>query len=147
MIRCEPVKGDKVKVTFTLPADEPEGKVAVAGDFNDWDTSATTLRKRGDKRSMPVVATRSGTARPTDRGSTTKRRTATSATTSARRTPSSICRTVLPDNTGDGASAAVAQRLRRQKRSRDRAGTRSPTSSSAIVALGTPAAGLPIPGR
>ncbi|HVM10266.1 MAG TPA: isoamylase early set domain-containing protein [Acidimicrobiales bacterium] len=55
MIRCEPVKGDKVKVTFTLPADEPEGKVAVAGDFNDWDTSATTLRKRGDKRSASVT--------------------------------------------------------------------------------------------
>lgn len=55
MIRCEPVKGDKVKVTFTLPADEPSGTVAVAGDFNDWDTSSTTLRKRGDKRSASLT--------------------------------------------------------------------------------------------
>ena len=55
MIRCEPVKGDKVKVTFTLPADEPTGKVAVAGDFNDWDATATTLRKRGGTRSASVT--------------------------------------------------------------------------------------------
>lgn len=55
MIRCEPVKGDKVKVTFTLPADEPAGKVAVAGDFNEWDATATTLRKRGDSRSASVT--------------------------------------------------------------------------------------------
>lgn len=57
MIRCEPVKGeaDKVKVTFTLPADLPEGKVAVAGDFNDWDDAGTTLRKRGEKRSASVT--------------------------------------------------------------------------------------------
>ena len=55
MIRCEPVKGDKVKVTFTLPADAPEGKVSVAGDFNDWDPTATTLRKRGDQRSASVT--------------------------------------------------------------------------------------------
>lgn len=55
MIRCEPAKGGQVKVTFTLPADEPEGKVSVAGDFNDWDESATTLRKRGDKRSASVT--------------------------------------------------------------------------------------------
>ena len=56
MIRCEPVKGgDKVKVTFSLPADQPDGKVAVAGDFNDWDPTATTLRKRGDKRSVSVT--------------------------------------------------------------------------------------------
>jgi 1,4-alpha-glucan branching enzyme len=55
MIRCEPVKGDKVKVTFTLPVDEPAGKVAVAGDFNDWDPSGTTLRKRGETRSASVT--------------------------------------------------------------------------------------------
>ncbi|HEX7165761.1 MAG TPA: isoamylase early set domain-containing protein [Acidimicrobiales bacterium] len=55
MIRCEPAKGDKVKVTFTIPADEPAGKVAVAGDFNGWDPSATTLRKRGDVRSATVT--------------------------------------------------------------------------------------------
>ena len=54
MIRCEPAKGDKVKVTFSLPADATD-KVAVAGDFNGWDPSATTLRKRGDTRSASVT--------------------------------------------------------------------------------------------
>lgn len=56
MIRCEPAKGeaDKVKVTFVVPADAAD-KVAVAGDFNGWDPSATTLRKRGDVRSASVT--------------------------------------------------------------------------------------------
>ena len=55
MIRCEPTKGDKVKVTFVLPADAPAGKVSVVGDFNGWDESATTLRKRGETRSANVT--------------------------------------------------------------------------------------------
>lgn len=54
-IRCEPAKGDKVKVTFTLPAGATPDKVAVAGDFNDWDPTATTLRKRGESRSATVT--------------------------------------------------------------------------------------------
>lgn len=32
------------KVTFTVPAEEAK-KVAVVGDFNDWDTSSASLRK------------------------------------------------------------------------------------------------------
>ena len=55
MIRCEPAKGGKVKVTFVLPATEPGGKVSVVGDFNDWEDGATTLRKRGDTRSASVT--------------------------------------------------------------------------------------------
>jgi 1,4-alpha-glucan branching enzyme len=54
MIRCEPAKGDKVKVTFVLPAAAAD-KVAVAGDFNDWNPDETTLRKRGDIRSASVT--------------------------------------------------------------------------------------------
>ncbi len=57
MIRCEPAKGDKdkVKVTFSLPAEEPAGKVAVVGDFNGWDPSSTVLRKRGETRTASVT--------------------------------------------------------------------------------------------
>jgi 1,4-alpha-glucan branching enzyme len=55
MIRCEPSKGDKVKVTFVLPADEPATKVTVAGDFNDWDPSALSLRKRGETRTASLT--------------------------------------------------------------------------------------------
>lgn len=55
MIRCEPAKGDKVKVTFSLPAEDPAGKVTVAGDFNDWDPSSTPLRKRGEVRTASVM--------------------------------------------------------------------------------------------
>jgi len=55
MIRLEPARGDKVKVTFQLPADQPEGKVTVVGDFNDWDPNSTALRKRGDSRSVSMT--------------------------------------------------------------------------------------------
>lgn len=33
------------KVTLTLPDDWAEKEVAVAGDFNDWDTKAQKLKK------------------------------------------------------------------------------------------------------
>ncbi len=35
---------DKCKVTFTCPANDAES-VTVAGDFNDWDTHATPMKK------------------------------------------------------------------------------------------------------
>ena len=44
--------GARVRVTFKLPADV--GKVAVAGDFNDWNASTTRLQKKGDVRSASV---------------------------------------------------------------------------------------------
>lgn len=45
--------GAQVKVTFTVPAGER--RVAVAGDFNDWDGTATPLRKRGEVCSASVT--------------------------------------------------------------------------------------------
>ena len=45
--------GAQVKVTFAVPAGKR--RVAVAGDFNDWDATATPLRKRGDNRSASVT--------------------------------------------------------------------------------------------
>ena len=46
-------RGKRVKVTFSLPTTDE--KVAVAGDFNDWDPTATRMRKRGDTRSASVT--------------------------------------------------------------------------------------------
>jgi 1,4-alpha-glucan branching enzyme len=45
-------KGERVKVTFTLPAGS--GRVSVAGDFNEWDKAGLKLRKRGEIRSVSV---------------------------------------------------------------------------------------------
>ncbi|MGH9039252.1 MAG: isoamylase early set domain-containing protein [Acidimicrobiia bacterium] len=47
--------GDKVKVTFLLPAGEFEGHVFVVGDFNSWNPGATRLRRRGEIRTASVV--------------------------------------------------------------------------------------------
>lgn len=34
------------KVTFSIPSDIVENEVALAGDFNHWDTSTTKLEKK-----------------------------------------------------------------------------------------------------
>src|SRR5256885_6015844 len=53
MITKKPVdRGSRVKVTFKLPASV--GRVAVAGDFTQWDTAAVPLRKRGDTRTASI---------------------------------------------------------------------------------------------
>ncbi len=47
-------RGARVKVTFTVPADGPQ-RIAVVGDFNDWNPYATPMRKRGDVRSASIT--------------------------------------------------------------------------------------------
>lgn len=37
-------KGRSVRVTFELPSDAALQKVAVAGDFNEWDTEDKTMK-------------------------------------------------------------------------------------------------------
>jgi hypothetical protein len=50
------VKAGTVKVTFTLPADFPEGPVSVLGTFNDWTPAVHALKKRaGSVRSTSVT--------------------------------------------------------------------------------------------
>ncbi len=53
MIRRQ-TKGETVKVTFVLPADEAQ-KVSVVGDFNDWTPGRHSLIKRSNgTRSVSV---------------------------------------------------------------------------------------------
>ena len=46
----------KVKVTFTVAEDGMEGRgLAVVGDFNDWDPTATPLPPGGDVRAATII--------------------------------------------------------------------------------------------
>jgi 1,4-alpha-glucan branching enzyme len=56
----KPVKDGSVRVTFTLPINEPAGAVSVVGDFNDWDPFAHPLRKRSNGTRSTVVTVRPG---------------------------------------------------------------------------------------
>lgn len=50
------VKAGTAKVTFTLPADVPQGPVSVLGTFNDWTPGAHPLKNRaGGVRSTSVT--------------------------------------------------------------------------------------------
>jgi 1,4-alpha-glucan branching enzyme len=49
-------KGDRVHLTFVLPADQPQGRVSVVGDFNEWTPGKHTLVKRSNgTRSVKVA--------------------------------------------------------------------------------------------
>jgi 1,4-alpha-glucan branching enzyme len=52
----KPSGAGMVKITFSLPPDEPTGAVSVVGDFNNWDPSAHPLRVRSNQtRSASVT--------------------------------------------------------------------------------------------
>ncbi|HEV2374432.1 MAG TPA: isoamylase early set domain-containing protein [Streptosporangiaceae bacterium] len=54
--KTRPGRNGTVRVTFTLPADEPRGAVSVVGDFNDWNPFAHPMRRRaGGTRSAAVT--------------------------------------------------------------------------------------------
>lgn len=61
MIRRSKIKNngknsDQMKVTFALPADYPHMPQAVVGDFNQWDVTATPLKRRSNGTySAPVT--------------------------------------------------------------------------------------------
>ena len=53
-----------VKVTFSLPTNQPAGAVSVVGDFNNWDPSAHPLRARSNQtRSVSVKVPAGSTLR------------------------------------------------------------------------------------
>jgi hypothetical protein len=55
-----PGRDGTVRVTFTLPADEPCGGVSVVGDFNGWDPFAHPLRRRANGTRSAAVTVQSG---------------------------------------------------------------------------------------
>jgi 1,4-alpha-glucan branching enzyme len=56
MIRREDQEGSHhVKVTFVLGDDKIDGEVAVVGDFNGWDPTATPLRHEGGQRTASTI--------------------------------------------------------------------------------------------
>ncbi len=50
-----PGRDGTVRVTFTLPADEPDGAVSVVGNFNDWNPFAHPLRRRANRTRSAAV--------------------------------------------------------------------------------------------
>jgi 1,4-alpha-glucan branching enzyme len=51
----KPGRDGTVRVTFALPADEPDGAVSVVGNFNDWDPFAHPLRRRANRTRSAAV--------------------------------------------------------------------------------------------
>ena len=56
----KPGRDGSVRVTFALPADEPDGAVSVVGSFNDWDPFAHPLRRRANRTRSAAVTVPSG---------------------------------------------------------------------------------------
>jgi 1,4-alpha-glucan branching enzyme len=48
MIKRSKLFGNKTRITFCLPADEPHGTVSVVGTFNDWEPGTHELKVRRD---------------------------------------------------------------------------------------------------
>ena len=46
MINRSRLFGQKTRITFALPADQPAGAVSVVGTFNDWTPGRHELRRR-----------------------------------------------------------------------------------------------------
>jgi 1,4-alpha-glucan branching enzyme len=56
-----PGRDGTVRVTFALPADEPDGAVSVVGSFNDWNPLAHPLRRRANQTRSAAVTVQAGT--------------------------------------------------------------------------------------
>ena len=56
-----PGRDGNVRVTFTLPVDDPGGAVSVVGSFNDWNPYTPPLRKRANRTRSAAVTVQAGT--------------------------------------------------------------------------------------
>ena len=61
MLRIDPDRAGAVRVTFVLRPDEPEGRVSVVGDFNEWRPGAHELRPRSNGTRSVAVTVPDGT--------------------------------------------------------------------------------------
>jgi 1,4-alpha-glucan branching enzyme len=48
MLKRSRMRNGKIRVTFSLPTDQPAGAVSVVGDFNDWQPGRHQLARRGN---------------------------------------------------------------------------------------------------
>lgn len=56
MIRRKKAAGGQVRLTFSLPGDEPPGEVSVVGSFNEWTPGRHRMvRRAGGTRSVSVL--------------------------------------------------------------------------------------------
>jgi 1,4-alpha-glucan branching enzyme len=61
MIRKEFVSEDRIRVVFELDASPWTERVSLVGEFNDWDTSATPMRRKDSElRWVATVVLTSG---------------------------------------------------------------------------------------
>jgi 1,4-alpha-glucan branching enzyme len=56
----KPGRDGTVRVTFALPADEPDAAVSVVGSFNDWNPFAHPLRRRANQTRSAAVTVPAG---------------------------------------------------------------------------------------
>ena len=56
----KPGRDGSVRVTFALPADEPDGPVSVVGSFNGWNPYAHPLRRRTNRTRSAAVTVPTG---------------------------------------------------------------------------------------
>ena len=55
-----PGRDGTVRVTFALPADQPDGPVSVVGNFNDWNPFAHPQRRRANRTRSAAVTVPAG---------------------------------------------------------------------------------------
>ncbi|MBP2706505.1 isoamylase early set domain-containing protein [Microbispora sp. RL4-1S] len=56
MLKRNRLFGQKTRITFTLPAEHPDGVVSVVGDFNEWRPGHHELRpRRNGTRTVSVI--------------------------------------------------------------------------------------------
>jgi 1,4-alpha-glucan branching enzyme len=60
--RSKVAKSTAVKITFTLPAEEPAGPVSVVGDFNDWTPGKHVMAKRTNGTRSVAITVPPGTS-------------------------------------------------------------------------------------
>jgi len=56
----KPGRDGMIRVTFSLPADQPSGSVSVVGDFNDWNPFTHPLRLRSNQTRSASVSVPEG---------------------------------------------------------------------------------------
>ena len=60
--RSKVAKSSDVKITFTLPQDQPAGAVSVVGDFNNWTPGKHVLAKRANGTRSVAITVPSGSS-------------------------------------------------------------------------------------